>query len=83
MKNIVLALAACGSIALAGCTTDQAVLGGAAAGGTIGAVTTHSLGGALIGAGIGAVAGYVLVSRDHDGRCTYRYHHGLYHDRCR
>jgi hypothetical protein len=83
MKNIVLALAACGTIALAGCTTDQGMLGGAAAGGTIGAVTTHSLGGALVGAGIGAVAGYVLVSHDYDGRCTYRYHHRLYHDRCR
>lgn len=83
MKNIVLALTACGAIALAGCTTDQGMLGGAAAGGAIGAVATHSLGGALIGAGIGAVAGYVLVSRDHNGRCTYRYHHRLYHDRCR
>jgi hypothetical protein len=83
MKKIILAVTACSAIALAGCTTDQGLLGGAAAGGAIGAVTTHSLGGALIGAGIGAVAGYVLVSHDQDGRCSYRYHHRIYHDRCR
>lgn len=83
MKNIALALTACSALAVAGCTTDQALLGGAAAGGAIGAVTTHSLGGTLVGAGVGALVGYVLVSHDRDGRCTYRHNNQFYHDRCR
>jgi len=83
MKKIILGLVAAGAISLAGCTTDQAVLGGAAAGGAIGAASTGTLGGALVGAGIGAVAGYVLVSHDRDGMCTYRYNHRLHRDYCR
>ena len=83
MRNLVLVLATTSAMALAGCTTDQAVLGGAAGGAAIGAVATHSLGGVLVGAGIGAIAGAVLVNHQNDGWCTYRYHGQLYRDHCR
>lgn len=83
MKKILVGLALLSGLSLAGCTTDQAVLGGAAAGGAIGAASSGTVGGALVGAGIGALAGYVLVSHDHDGMCTYRYHHRIHRDYCR
>jgi hypothetical protein len=83
MRNTVLALAASGAIALSGCTTNQAILGGAAGGAAIGAVATHTVGGAIVGAGIGALAGAILVSHHNNGWCTYRYHGKVYTDRCR
>jgi hypothetical protein len=83
VRNIVLGLALSSAIALAGCSTDQAILGGAAAGGAIGGIATHSLGGAIIGAGIGALAGAVLVENQHNGWCTYKYHQKMYRDHCR
>ena len=83
MKNIVLALATSSAIALGGCTTNQAILGGAAVGAGVGAVATNSVGGAIVGAGIGALAGAILVSHQNNGMCTYRWHGRLYTDRCR
>ena len=82
MRAIFLGLALSSAIALAGCTTDQAILGGAAAGGAIGGVATGTLGGAIIGAGIGALAGAVLVETEPGGWCTYKYHHKMYKDHC-
>ncbi len=82
MKNIVLAVTAIGALGLAGCTTDQALLGGAATGAAVGAVATHSVVGAVVGAGIGAFAGWVLVTDHHNGMCTYRHDHRLSNNRC-
>jgi hypothetical protein len=82
MRNIILALAASSAIALGGCTTNEAMLGGAATGAAIGGIATNSVGGVLVSAGIGAFAGAVLVSHQNNGMCTYRYHGRLYSDRC-
>jgi uncharacterized membrane protein len=82
MKKLIIAAVAASSIGLAGCTSDQGILGGALAGGVIGGAATNSVAGAAVGAGIGALAGAVLVAHQHDGWCTYRYHGKLYRDRC-
>jgi len=82
MNKIIIAAALASSIGLAGCSTDQGIFGGALAGGVIGGAATNSVAGAAIGAGIGALAGAILVSHEHNGWCTYRYHGKLYTDRC-
>ena len=81
MKKLIIVAAAASSIALAGCSTEQGMFGGALAGAAAGGVLTHSVGGAIVGAGIGALAGAVLVHH-HNGYCTYRYHSKMYNDRC-
>ena len=83
MKHFALALALCGSVALAGCTTTEGAVGGALAGAAVGGLATNSVPGAIIGAGIGALAGAVLVETHNDGWCTYRYNGQLYRERCR
>ena len=83
MHKALLALAMAGSIGLAGCTTDEAIFGGAAAGAAVGGFATRSIPGAIIGAGVGALAGAILVHRYPGGVCTYRYHGRIYQDRCR
>ncbi len=82
MKKIALALALCGSVAVAGCSTTEGAVGGAVAGAAVGGLATNSVPGAIIGAGIGALAGAVLVESHNDGWCTYRYNGQLYRDRC-
>jgi surface antigen len=79
--NLIIVAATASSIALAGCTTEQGMFGGALAGAAAGGVITHSVGGAIVGAGIGALAGAVLV-RHYNGYCSYRYHGKMYNDRC-
>jgi hypothetical protein len=81
MKKIILASAMAGSMALAGCTSDQAIFGGAVAGAAIGGVATNSVPGAIIGAGVGALAGAILV-KNYGQYCTYRYKGRVYQDRC-
>ena len=84
MKNFAIAIAAAGTIALAGCANPQtaAVGTGAVAGAAIGGVATSSVAGAVVGAGIGALAGAILVETHNDGWCTYEYNGQLYRDRC-
>jgi len=83
MNKTILALAVASSVALTGCTTNEAIFGGAVAGAAVGGVATRSIPGAIIGAGVGALAGAILVDRYPDGICTYRYKGRLYQDRCR
>lgn len=82
MNKAILAFALACSVALAGCTTDEAIFGGAATGAAVGGLATRSIPGAIIGAGVGALAGAVLVHHYSGGVCTYRYHGRLYQDRC-
>jgi hypothetical protein len=85
MKKLAIAIAAAGTIALAGCANPQtaAVGTGAVAGAAIGGLATNSVAGAIIGAGVGALAGAVLVETHGGGWCTYRYNGQLYRERCR
>jgi hypothetical protein len=83
MKKLIIAAVAASTLGLAGCTSDQAIFGGALAGGVVGGVATNSVAGAAIGAGIGALAGAVLINHQNSGWCTYRYHGKIYRDRCR
>ena len=81
MRKFIIAAVAASSIGLAGCTSDQAIFGGALAGAVVGGVATNSVAGAAIGAGIGALAGAVLVH--HQGNwCTYKYKGKYYKDHC-
>ena len=81
MKKLILAAVAASTLGLAGCTSDQAIFGGALAGGVVGGAATNTVAGAAIGAGIGAIAGAVLVN--HQGsQCTYWYKGQYYKDRC-
>lgn len=84
MKKLAIALAAAGTIALAGCANPQsAAIGtGAVAGAAIGGVATNSVVGAVVGAGVGALAGAILVESHNDGWCTYQYNGQYYRDRC-
>jgi hypothetical protein len=83
MRKLILAATAASTLALAGCTSDQAIFGGALTGAVVGGVATNSVAGAAIGAGIGALAGAVIVSQQGDGWCTYKYKGKFYRDRCR
>jgi hypothetical protein len=83
MNKAILALTLAGSVALAGCTTHEAIFGGAATGAVVGAVATRTVPGAIIGAGVGALAGAILVNRIPGGVCTYRYKGQLYQEPCR
>jgi outer membrane murein-binding lipoprotein Lpp len=83
MKKLLIAAVAASSIGLAGCTSDQAIFGGAVAGAAIGGVATHSVGGAVLGAAVGGLAGAYLVKHNGNGWCTYKYKGKLYTDRCR
>jgi hypothetical protein len=81
MKKLLIAAVAASSIGLAGCTSDQAIFGGAVTGAAIGGVATNSVGGAVVGAAIGGLAGAVLVQ--HQGTwCTYKYKGRYYKERC-
>ena len=82
MQKLLIAAALASSVGLAGCTSDQAIFGGAVAGAAIGGVATNSVGGAVVGAAIGGIAGAVLVK--HQGTwCTYRAPSGKYYkQRC-
>lgn len=82
MRKILFAAVAASTLALAGCTSEQAVLGGAVTGAAVGGLATNSVAGAIVGAGVGGLAGAVLVRQQNDGWCTYRYHGRLYRDRC-
>jgi hypothetical protein len=82
VRNLLFAGLAAGTLALGGCTSQEAVFGGALTGAAVGGLATNSVGGAIIGAGIGGLAGAVLVQHQRDGWCTYRYHGRLYRDRC-
>ena len=82
MKSLILVTAACAGLALVGCSTEQGAVVGGVTGAAIGGLATNSVGGAIVGAGVGALAGAILVQSD-NGRCTYRYHGRLYHERCR
>lgn len=81
MRRSLIALAAAGGIALAGCTTGQGALVGGATGAAVGGYATDSIEGAIIGAGVGALAGAVLVESSR-GWCTYRYKGRTYRERC-
>ena len=82
MNKAILALALASTIAVAGCTSDEAIFGGAAVGAAVGGVATHSVGGVILGAGVGALTGAVLVRHYQGGWCGYRYHGRVYRDRC-
>ncbi|TKT75331.1 glycine zipper domain-containing protein [Aquamicrobium sp. LC103] len=85
MKKVLLAVAAAGMLAAAGCTTaEQTAVGGAAVGAGIGALATGKASGALAGAAIGGASGY-LIGRvaDRPGHCRYRDQYGReYTARC-
>jgi hypothetical protein len=83
MKHLVLVVAACSTLAIGGCTTEQGAVVGGVTGAAVGGLATNSVGGAIIGAGVGALAGAILVESNNNGYCTYRYRGRLYRDRCR
>lgn len=83
MKKTVLALATASALALAGCSTNEAIFGGALSGAAIGGLATKSVPGAILGAAVGGIAGAVLVKHLNNGMCVYRSRGGkLYTDRC-
>jgi surface antigen len=65
-----------GLLALTGCTTTETTLGGAAAGGTAGAIIGHQSGqtakGALLGAGAGTLLGYIYGNEQDKKAATDR-----------
>jgi len=69
-------LASASVLALTGCTTTETTLGGAAAGGTAGAIIGHQSGetakGALIGAGAGTLLGYIYGNEQDKKAATQR-----------
>ena len=79
MKKFALSLAVAGGLAgpMVGCTQTETTVGGAIAGGLIGAAV-GDVEGALIGAAAGAVAG-ALIGRAQDGRCYYANGRGGYY----
>jgi hypothetical protein len=83
MNRFAIAVAAISLLGLGACTTQEGAISGGVIGAAVGGVATHSVVGAVVGAGVGALAGAVLVGHSNDGRCTYRYHGRIYHDRCR
>ena len=82
MKKLIIAATLASTVALAGCTSDQAIFGGAVGGAAIGGLATNSIPGAIIGAAVGGLAGAVFVKHI-NGSCVYRYKGRLYQDRCR
>lgn len=81
IKKFALSLAVVGSLGAAGCTQTEQAVGGAVAGGAIGAIAGGT-DGALIGAAIGGTAG-VLLARLDNGNCRYRDRRGrVYIARC-